>query len=284
MGKGAFLMDQAMTNSQLRLERLSALLERLHTEHRPSSEFCEIACPFEWKCLEAEHRRFCYLSESVATLHPVTDQGEALVPLEKAFDAAGEAFEIGPPPQGGDGRHLLRASAAARLIHAAKLLRILSAGALRLRIHDTYRSLETQERHFNAVCASLAARHRLAADELWELATRYVADPRRCPPHCTGGAVDLAIVHTATGAPLEMGTDIFAIGPHAHTWTAGIEDKAAHHRLLLYHVMARAGFVNLPTEWWHFSYGDQYWAMYHGHASACYGVIRAAAGQDKAAA
>jgi len=35
--------------------------------------------------------------------------------------------------------------------------------------------------------------------------------------------------------------------------------------------MQSQGFINYPTEWWHFSYGDRYWA-YHQQASyAIYG-------------
>jgi D-alanyl-D-alanine dipeptidase len=32
-----------------------------------------------------------------------------------------------------------------------------------------------------------------------------------------------------------------------------------------------AGLVNYPTEWWHWSYGDRYWALLAGSAQAVYG-------------
>lgn len=35
--------------------------------------------------------------------------------------------------------------------------------------------------------------------------------------------------------------------------------------------MSIAGFVNYPHEWWHFSYGDQYWAWRTGVPTALYG-------------
>ncbi|MDT7587682.1 MAG: zinc D-Ala-D-Ala dipeptidase, partial [Pseudonocardiales bacterium] len=31
------------------------------------------------------------------------------------------------------------------------------------------------------------------------------------------------------------------------------------------------GFVNYPTEWWHWSYGDRYWAIKTTAAAAIYG-------------
>jgi len=35
--------------------------------------------------------------------------------------------------------------------------------------------------------------------------------------------------------------------------------------------MAAAGFVNYPSEWWHWSYGDRYWAFTTGPSHARYG-------------
>ena len=29
--------------------------------------------------------------------------------------------------------------------------------------------------------------------------------------------------------------------------------------------MLQAGFTNLPTEWWHFDYGNKFWAFYTGN-------------------
>jgi D-alanyl-D-alanine dipeptidase len=34
--------------------------------------------------------------------------------------------------------------------------------------------------------------------------------------------------------------------------------------------LSAAGFVNYPTEWWHWSYGDRYWAMVTGEPAALY--------------
>ena len=34
-----------------------------------------------------------------------------------------------------------------------------------------------------------------------------------------------------------------------------------------------AGLVNYPTEWWHWSYGDRYWAYATGAERALYGPL-----------
>ena len=36
------------------------------------------------------------------------------------------------------------------------------------------------------------------------------------------------------------------------------------------------GLVNYPTEWWHWSYGDRYWALISGADAALYGPVLAA--------
>jgi D-alanyl-D-alanine dipeptidase len=38
-------------------------------------------------------------------------------------------------------------------------------------------------------------------------------------------------------------------------------------------VLDGAGLVNYPTEWWHWSFGDRYWALTTGAAAAVYGPL-----------
>lgn len=63
--------------------------------------------------------------------------------------------------------------------------------------------------------------------------------PASRPPHSTGGAVDVALVHDGrTAAP--------------------VTNAARRHRDILASAMDAAGFINYPAEWWHWSYGDRY--------------------------
>ena len=85
--------------------------------------------------------------------------------------------------------------------------------------------------------------------------------------HSTGGAVDLTIVGP-DGEVLEMGTGFDEF--NSATWTYAFEpdsgtglvnETARDNRRLLYNVMTEVGFTNLPSEWWHFDYGDGMWAQ-----------------------
>lgn len=48
--------------------------------------------------------------------------------------------------------------------------------------------------------------------------------------------------------------------------------QVRENRRLLYYVMSKAGFSQYEEEWWHFSYGDQFWAVKQG-VQAIYGAV-----------
>ena len=52
---------------------------------------------------------------------------------------------------------------------------------------------------------------------------------------------------------------------------APVTKAARRHRDILASAMDAAGFINYPAEWWHWSYGDRYWAFQTGHGTALYG-------------
>lgn len=121
----------------------------------------------------------------------------------------------------------------------------------------------------------------LSEAELLERTREFVSVPSRDPlepsPHLTGGAVDVTLCD-ADGLPLDMGTLFDEAIPASHSdYFERLETltpqqvNARDHRRLLYHTMQQQGFTNLPSEWWHFDYGDQLWAYYGSHQQAHYG-------------
>lgn len=97
------------------------------------------------------------------------------------------------------------------------------------------------------------------------------------PPHSTGAALDLTIVDD-NEIELDMGTKIDEFCDATRSDFENLSPICKDNRDLLYKVMNFAGFVQLPTEWWHFSYGDQIWALDYNtnhalHVEAIYGVI-----------
>jgi zinc D-Ala-D-Ala dipeptidase len=51
---------------------------------------------------------------------------------------------------------------------------------------------------------------------------------------------------------------------------APVTAAGRRHRDILASAMTAAGLVNYPAEWWHWSYGDRYWAFQADRGTALY--------------
>lgn len=167
---------------------------------------------------------------------------------------------------------LARQGVAERLCRAACLL----PEGLRLAVVEGYRHPRIQQAMFEATRARLAREH----PEWDESRLRRETEKFSAPmddfvpqPHTTGGAVDVHIVDEA-GETLDFTSPYDLLDPRsAPSEPEGLSDQAAANRALLRRVMLAAGFTNYPSEWWHWSYGDQGWAYRGGHARALYAAI-----------
>ncbi|MFF1414919.1 M15 family metallopeptidase [Streptomyces sp. NPDC058289] len=74
--------------------------------------------------------------------------------------------------------------------------------------------------------------------------------------HSRGSTVDVTLTEVGR-APLDMGTPFDFFDPLAHTDSPRVTGPAREHRDLLRRVLGRQGFVNLPQEWWHFTYAPE---------------------------
>lgn len=170
-------------------------------------------------------------------------------------------------------------------VRLAAVDRLLRAQGLRLHLFDAWRPRAVQAYFHNIWLPEelRARRPDLAGAALQEEVARYWAaptsDPAQPAPHATGGAVDLTITFL-DGEPLWMGalfddasalaaTDRFELP--GSDWSFS-DDEARGNRRLLYWLMIAAGFVNLPEEWWHFSFGDRLWAAMAPGRAPLYGL------------
>ena len=167
----------------------------------------------------------------------------------------------------------VRAGVAERLARAADS----TPNGRRLLVIEGYRSPALQRRYFREYSARLAVEHPdWPAAEIRTLASRFVSPPEDVPPHSTGGAVDVTLVD-ARGVEVDLGTPYDAdpgeSGGRCYTDATGLRPAARENRRVLVRLMRDAGFVNYPTEWWHWSFGDRYWAYVQGCGAARYGTI-----------
>ncbi len=208
---------------------------------------------------------------------PIADCGEPLLDVTHSG-----LITCGPPPECPETApfyRLLRSGVAARLEQAQQYL----PAGLRLRVYEGYRHPKIQQMLFDAQWRRMQIAHPTQSAAWCYAQAAQLASPLRTfagepviPPHSTGGAVDIDIVDAA-GQPLDFGmalSDWGVVPPElCATQCAGLTEAAARNRRLLVEVMTAAGLVNYPREWWHFSYGDQYWACVTGSAQARYGAV-----------
>lgn len=89
--------------------------------------------------------------------------------------------------------------------------------------------------------------------------TKYISNPQNGSLHNYGAAVDLTIVNDIE-EELDMGTLYDFFGDEAHPakemqmlLEGKLTEEQINNRKLLRDVMRKAGFSQLPTEWWHFN-------------------------------
>jgi len=217
-------------------------------------------------------------SSPEVSLVPINECHEPLVDLKQTAD-----LQYGPPPEcpaTAPDYTRMREGIYKRMLKAQSLL----PEGIYIRLYEGYRSLDVQQMLFNDELARVRQRQPdFADDELFEEATRMVSavtfpdGSHNVPPHNTGAAVDLELVDSK-GVALEFGMDIHRwteVDPNlCFTMARGLSDEAVSNRKLLVDVMSAAGFVNYPQEWWHFSYGDKFWAFLAGFKEAIYGPVK----------
>jgi zinc D-Ala-D-Ala dipeptidase len=168
---------------------------------------------------------------------------------------------------------LVRTGLAERLVEARAAL----PAGVDLRIVEGHRSLRDQQAIIEAYTGELRVLHPDAdAAELSRLSSRFVA-PVAVAPHVAGAAVDLTLVDD-TGQELWMGTPVDATPEQSDGrcfFDADVDATARGHRDVLARALSSAGLVNYPTEWWHWSFGDRYWALVTGADHALYGPVHA---------
>ncbi|QDQ15807.1 M15 family metallopeptidase [Streptomyces spectabilis] len=206
---------------------------------------------------------------------PVAECGERLVDVRTDGSLYVDERQRDP----GDGFAHLRSADAFAHLRAGVLERLLKAQSLlppevRLLFVEGYRPLALQRAYFEEYADELRALHPdWSAARLHAAASRYVSPPE-IAPHSAGAAVDLTLAD-ADGRELDLGTRMNADPEESegacYTDALDISARARAHRELLGSVLTAAGLVNYPTEWWHWSYGDRYWALLTGADAALYG-------------
>ena len=163
---------------------------------------------------------------------------------------------------------LIRKEVLNRLLEAKKYL----PKNITFKIWDAYRPLALQEELYYKYKEKIITEFNLEnlnKNEQDKFISNYVSlpieDENIMPLHTTGGSIDLTLVHKHTKSELDIGVnfDEFSTLTNSAIFEQkGMNRKIRKNRRILYNAMIKAGFTNLPSEIWHYDYGNRAWAFY----------------------
>ena len=154
---------------------------------------------------------------------------------------------------------------------------------LTFKIWDAYRPLSLQTKlyyKYKDMIIDEFNLSELSEEKQNEVIKNYVSLPKsdsEIPPlHTTGGALDLTLTNSITGEDLDMGIGFDAFSDLTNTAafeTNGMDENIRKNRRILYNAMTSVGFTNLPSEVWHYDYGDRAWAFYNKKPAIYRGIL-----------
>jgi zinc D-Ala-D-Ala dipeptidase len=211
---------------------------------------------------------FVLISDTRVRAVPLIDNGEPLVSLREAGPRVRVDESRSFVSDGSPHFHLAREGVCMRLQQAAATL----PPGLRLVVLEAYRPLAHQAALFERYRRGFAAHNPNADPAMLERMTARFVAPVDVAGHPTGAAVDVTLCDLS-GRLLDMGSDPNSAVAASALEAPGLGVGASARRMLLSGALREQGFVNYPSEWWHWSWGDRYWAFVQGAAAAVYGAL-----------
>jgi D-alanyl-D-alanine dipeptidase len=219
--------------------------------------------------------KIIYITDPKILAIPIIENNEVLIDIKNS-----QELQYGPPPEcelTATCYTKLRKTVFEKLCQAQTDL----PKGWRWRLYEGFRSLQVQKMLFEQEYKRVVARYQDKTPEFLFYETTHLVSPvinldgsQNIPPHNTGGAVDIEIIDE-NGQLIDMGMaakDWLTIQPELCLTECNLINKSAQqNRKLLLEIMQAHGFINYPTEWWHFSYGDRYWAYHQPNKQAIYG-------------
>lgn len=201
---------------------------------------------------------------------PVRECAELLVDVHGVPEL--EFLPLSTNPQHSRAYGFLREVVVIRLQAAQRLL----PDGYRLLLSEGYRPYDLQDFYFTRYRRRLMDADATRTGDMADMTASRFVSPPDVAPHVSGAAIDLTL-GDGGGDEVEMGSPIDA-SPRAsdgacYFAASNISPAAREHRTILATALAGVGLVNYPTEWWHWPYGDRYWALMTGASNAIYGPL-----------
>ncbi len=228
-------------------------------------------------CTSYGKEKIVLIADPEILVIPIHENHDPMVDLAKQKE-----ISYGPPPLVPNNTNYtkIRKTVYDKLKQAQAML----PDGLKFRLYEGYRSLELQEKIFQERYEKLKKENpKLSHQQLFIESTKFVSpvinldESKNIPPHATGGAIDVYLIDKE-GKVVDMGIHLDDTyedlkGIYCRTDSQAISEKAKEYRKIMGQVLQAVGFVNYPTEYWHWSYGDRYWAHQTHQQFAIYGAV-----------
>lgn len=148
-------------------------------------------------------------------------------------------------------------------------------------IWDVYRNREVQAKLFKWMYEQIQQKFpHFSNEEIHNETKKYMSEPSKvgdpyCPPHLSGGAIDLTLYDFDQNKEVEMGTSFDDCSEYAHSdffdknSPSNLKDtEVKNNRNILKNVMNTVGFTSYQYEWWHYDIGNIFWSRATGNQQA----------------
>lgn len=193
----------------------------------------------------------------------ICDNGEKLVDIEKV--CSGLIIDLTPK------RKAYFRESVAKMICRAKSY--LPKGVTFI-IGDAWRSQKIQKDIHKIFCKKFKREHPRWSDRrIKKEINEYVAPykGRHVSGHMVGGAVDLRLYQNGRKVPMKSGK--LSYQENALSSQLKLPKYIQKNRKLMFSALKRAGLSNYKKEYWHWSYGDLWWAKRNHKTKTVYGPI-----------
>lgn len=228
--------------------------------------------------VQAQEKTIVLIADPAVLAIPIHENHEPLIDLIQQKEIV-----YGPPPIVANNTNYtkMRKTVYDKLKEAQTLL----PKGLKFCLYEGYRSLELQQSIFDERYKALRQADPTASHEqIFKESTKFVSPvinldgSKNIPPHSTGAAIDVYLVDDK-GKVVDMGIHLDDTyqdlkGIYCQTDSDVISSQAKAYRKIMNHALQSVGFINYPTEYWHWSYGDRYWAHQTQQQNAIYDSVK----------
>ena len=195
--------------------------------------------------------------------------GEPLIDIKKVCPMV--VVCLGKDSFGRERKAFFRESVARMICDAKKML----PNDMTFIIRDAWRPQSLQKEIFAQFIDDFSKKYpNWTRDRIINEVNKYVApfEGRYVSGHMTGGAVDLRLLKNGRRVP--MRSLKLSYQENAKSIQPKLPKYIQRNREIMFDALSSVGLSNYPKEFWHWSYGDIWWAKRNKKKIAIYGMVK----------